>query len=195
MFTVYSSKYTKYFENFEKNIPSSIKLNSCKTNNFDTRRSNEKWLKCLEYLKEHANEYILLCDTTSLVNKNFNFDMLSDIEQCDVMLMKGYHSERSKFNLGCMVVKSNDNVIRLFEKIADIIEQKKQWDQDVVDDLLYYNKSNDITWRYIPDKFALIVSDKEDSVAAIPKNIPFYKFIRRTKLETYNALLKHLTRG
>ena len=199
VFTIYSKNYTKYFENFKNSIPPNIKFYYSKTVDFDTRKSTEKWFRCLEYVKAHINEYIVLCDTTSIVNKVLNFDILSDIEQCDIMLLRGYHSERSKFNLGCMIVKSNQKIIRFFERVCKVIEQKKQWDQDVVDDLLYheqYNKSNEdskynIVWRYIPDKFAIIVSGKEDSMIDIPKDICLYKFIRQHDFKTYNALLDH----
>jgi hypothetical protein len=119
-----------------------------------------------------------------------------------MMVLKGYRSEHSKINAGCMIVKSNDNVIRFFERICSDIEQKKQWGQAVINDLLYheqYNKSNEnskynITWRYMPDKFATIVSCNDDSIANIPKDIYIYKFIRRNKMETYDKLLEYLTK-
>ena len=153
-------------------------------------------------MKAHINEYIVLCDTTCIVNKKLNFDILSDIEQYDMMVLKGYRLERSKINAGCMIVKSNDNVIRFFERICNIIEKTKRWDQDVLEDLLYdeqYNKSNEnskynITWRYMPDKFARIVSCKDDSIINIPKDIYVYKFIRRHNLKLYNELLNHVTK-
>jgi hypothetical protein len=202
IFTIYSDNYRHFYENFKKNKPSTMELNSSQIEKFNTRASNIKWTKSVEYLKAHINEYVIICDTTSILNKNLNIDILSDIERYDMMVLKGYRSEHSKINAGCMIVKSNDNVIRFFERICSDIEQKKQWGQAVINDLLYheqYNKSNEnskynITWRYMPDKFATIVSCNDDSIANIPKDIYIYKFIRRNKMETYDKLLEYLTK-
>ena len=59
-----------------------------------------------------------------------------------------------------------------------------------------YNKSledsrHEIVWRYIPDKFVIIVSDREDSIIDVPKDASLYKFIRRDRLKTYQSFLDY----
>lgn len=80
-----------------------------------------------------------------------------------------------------------------------MIAERALWDQDVVDYLVYSNNYNqsledsryEIVWRYIPDKFVIIVSDREDSVINVPKDVSFYKFIRRDRLKTYQSILDY----
>lgn len=202
IFTLYSQNYEKYFTNFKNSITSNkcdIKFDYSKTVNFPKKKSNQRWCDYLEYLKTHPDEYLILCDTTSIANREIDFDILQDIEQCDMMFLKGFHSERSKINVSFIIVKSNEKVIRLFEKIKDMIEERALWEQDVVDYLVYsnnYNKSLEdsrhaIVWRYIPDKFVIIVSDREDSIIDVPKDASLYKFIRRDRLKTYQSFLDY----
>lgn len=105
----------------------------------------------IDSIKQNMNNYILFSDATIFVNKNKMNEFSEYVSECmlknnDIMFT---YLKQDPINIGFMLINCNEKTLSFWENVLNIMKsQPNQWDQGVVNRLLYYNKENKHEIKY-----------------------------------------------
>jgi dUTP pyrophosphatase len=101
----------------------------------------------IDNIKENSDEIIIISDIDIIFHKPvipIILDSMFDNEIC-------FQKENSNhgINIGFICIYCNENTLKFWEKVYEILCNSNRWDQEIVNHLLYYDKYN-IKWNLFP---------------------------------------------
>ena len=99
----------------------------------------------IEKILQNFDKYIIYSDATIYINNNnllYFLDYLEHYKKYDLVFPNN-NIKNDKFNhlynIGFILIKCNKNTLNFFEKVKHELNLNKDWDQNVINNLLLYN--------------------------------------------------------
>jgi hypothetical protein len=160
----YDEKFKSLKNNFEKSLKDNFEKHPIQTNNFDVKSEKfcreeigggrDSWLMrfdvILKGIRESMGEIILLSDVDIIFFRPATEAILTCMNHSDLVFQR--ESFDHGLNVGFIAIKCNKETENFWQTARDICYQKKSWDQQVVNDLIY-KENYKIKWSRFPQQF------------------------------------------